>query len=195
VRFRPRYIRDRLTLWYVGIFGAVLGIYICGACLLQYWQLTDQLHDAEIQDLETVEGLLYLTPDGRLLLREDYHSHPQSHLLLDRYMEVLSPGGQVLLRNVRLHGMDLGGPPAPSEGEVGYKSKRMHLQDGTRVLAISHLHILQGKPLIIRLAYSTAPLTERFVEFIGLLLLALPASLFAAGFAGYRVAGKALNPL
>jgi heavy metal sensor kinase len=71
----------------------------------------------------------------------------------------------------------------------------MHLQDGTRVLAISHLHILQGKPLIIRLAYSTEALTERLVEFIGLLLLALPAALILAGFAGYRVAGKALNPL
>jgi heavy metal sensor kinase len=101
----------------------------------------------------------------------------------------------VLLRNDRLYGMYLGGPPAPSEGEVGYKSKRMHLQDGTRVLAISHLHILQGKPLIIRLAYSTGPLTERLFEFIGLLLLALPAALIVAGFAGYRVAGKALNPL
>ncbi len=195
MRFRPRYIRDRLTLWYVGIFGAVLGIYICGACILQYWQLSDQLHHAEIQDLETVEGLLYLTPDGRLLLNEAYHSHPQSHLLLDRYMEVLSPGGQVLFRNDRLHGMDLGGAPAPGEGEVGYKSTRMHLQDGTRVLAISHLHILQDEPLIIRLAYSTEPLTERLVEFIGLLLLALPAALIVAGFAGYRVAGKALNPL
>jgi heavy metal sensor kinase len=32
-------------------------------------------------------------------------------------------------------------------------------------------------------------------EFIGLLLLALPAALVVAGFAGYRVAGKALNPL
>ena len=152
MRFRPRYIRDRLTLWYVGIFGAVLGIYICGACILQYWQLSDQLHHAEIQDLETVEFLLYFNPDGRLLLHEDYHSHPESHLLLDRYMEVLSPGGQVLLRNDRLHGMELGGAPAPREGEVGYESKRMHLADGTRALAISHLHILKGKPLIIRLA-------------------------------------------
>ena len=195
MRFRPRYIRDRLTLWYVGIFGAVLGIYICGACILQYWQLSDQLHHAEIQDLETVEGLLYFTPDGRLLLHEDYHSHPESHLLLDRYMEVLSPDGQVLLRNDRLHGMDLGGAPAPREGEIGYESKRMHLADGTRALAISHLHILQGKPLIIRLAYSTEPVTERLFEFIGLLLLALPAALVVAGFAGYRVAGKALNPL
>ncbi len=121
MRHRPRFIRDRLTLWYVGIFGAVLAVYICGACILQYWQLNDQLHHAEIEDLETVEGLLYFTPDGHLLLHEDYHSHPQSRLLLDRYMEVLSPNGEVLFRNERLRGMYLDGAPSPHEGEVGYR--------------------------------------------------------------------------
>jgi heavy metal sensor kinase len=195
VRLRPRFIRDRLTLWYVGIFGAVLGIYICGACLLQYWQLSDQLHHAEIEDLETVEGLLYFTPDGRLLLREDYHSHPQSRLLLDRYMEVLNPNGQVLFRNERLRGMNLDGAPTPHEGEQGYAARRLWLADGTPVLAISHLHFFDGKPLLIRLAYTTEPLRVRLLEFIGLLMLAMPLALIAAGFAGYRVAGKALNPL
>jgi len=195
MRFRPTYIRDRLTLWYVGIFGIVLAIYICGACILQYWQLSDQLHHAEIEDLETVEGLLYFTPDGRLLLHEDYHSHPQSRLLLDRYMEVLSPDGQVLFRNDRLHGMDLGGTPELREGDVGYQSNKMRLADGTTVLAISHLHLLQGKPLLIRLAYDTETLSRRLFAFLGLLLLAMPIALIAAGFAGYRVAGKALNPL
>ena len=195
MRFRPTYIRDRLTLWYVGIFGIVLAIYICGACILQYWQLSDQLHHAEIEDLETVEGLLYFTPDGRLLLQEDYHSHPQSRLLLDRYMEVLSPDGQVLFRNDRLHGMDLGGTPELREGDVGYQSNKMRLADGTTVLAISHLHLLQGKPLLIRLAYDTETLSRRLFAFLGLLLLAMPIALIAAGFAGYRVAGKALNPL
>jgi heavy metal sensor kinase len=195
VRLRPRYIRDRLTLWYVAIFGAVLGIYICGASVLQYWQLSDQLHHAEIEDIETVEGLLYFTADGRLLLHEDYHSHPQSRLLLDRYMEVLSPDGEVLFRNERLRGMNLDGAPAPHEGEVGYVSRRTRLADGTPVLSISHLHFLTGKPLLIRLAYSTEPLRARLLEFVVLLMLAMPLALIAAAFAGYRVAGKALNPL
>ena len=195
MRFRPRFIRDRLTLWYVGIFGAVLGFYVCGACLLQFWQLSDQLHHAEIEDLETVEGLLYFAPDGRLLLNESYHSHPQSRLLLDRYMEVLSPYGEIRFRNNRLGAMTLGGAPMPHEGEVGYAAKRMRLADGTPVLAISHLHLLQGRPLLIRLAYSTEPLRARLFEFIGLLILAMPFALLAAGFAGYRVAGKALTPL
>jgi heavy metal sensor kinase len=195
MRLRPRFIRDRLTLWYVSIFGAVLAVYICGACILQYWQLSDQLHHAEIEDLETVEGLLYFAPNGHLLLHEDYHSHPGSRLLLDRYMEVLSPGGEVLFRNERLGSMYLNGAPTPHEGEVGYASRRMRLADGTPALAISHLHLLDGKPLLIRLAYSTKPLRARLLEFIGLLLLAMPLALIAAAFAGYRVAGKALNPL
>jgi heavy metal sensor kinase len=195
MRPRPRFIRDRLTLWYVGIFGAVLAIYICGACILQYWQLSDQLHHAEIEDLETVEGLLYFTPDGHLLLHEDYHSHPQSRLLLDRYMEVLNPGGEVLFRNERLRDMYLDGAPTPNEGEVGYALRRIRLADGTPVLAISHLHFFEGKPLLIRLAYSTEPIRTRLLEFIGLLMLAMPLALIATGFAGYRVAGKALNPL
>src|ERR1700735_3283781 len=157
MRFCPTYIRDRLTLWYVGIFGIVLAIYICGACVLQYWQLSDQLHHAEIEDLETVEGLLYFTPDGRLSLHEDYHSHPQSRLLLDRYMEVLSPDGQVLFRNDRLHGMDLGGTPTIHEGDVGYIAKSTRLPDGTPVLTISHVHVFQQKSLLFRLPLHTAP--------------------------------------
>jgi heavy metal sensor kinase len=195
MRLRPRFIRDRLTLWYVGIFGAVLGIYICGACALQYWQLNEQLYHAEIKDLETVEGLLFFTPDGHLLLREDYFSHPQTRLLLDRYMEVLSSSGELLFRNQRLGGMNLDGAPIPGGGEVGFPSKRMRLADGTPVLTISHFHFLEGKPLLIRLAYSTEPIRASLLESIGLLMLAMPLALIAAGFAGYRVAGQALNPL
>src|ERR1700721_1202796 len=71
----------------------------------------------------------------------------------------------------------------------------MRLADGTTVLAISHLHLFQGKPLLIRLAYSTEPLRQRLFEFLGLLLLAMPFALVAAGFAGYSMAGKAINPL
>ncbi len=110
-------------------------------------------------------------------------------------MEVLSPGGNVLFRNDRLLDMYIDGAPTPHEGEVGYVSRRMRLADGTPVLAISHLHLLEGKPLVILLAYSTEPLRDRLLEFTGLLMLAMPLAPIAAAFAGFRVAGKALNPL
>lgn len=195
MRFRLRYVRDRLTFWYVAVFGLLLIAYIGGATFLLFWQLTSQMYHAEIQDVETAEGLLYFTQDGRLAMHEEYHNHPQSRLLLDRLMEVLTPDGEVLFRNDQLKGRELGGAPFEGEGLSGYYERSVHLADGTQVLLISHIHSIDGKPLLIRLAYSTELLTRRIVEFLALLLLALPIALVVSAFAGYRMAGKVLNPL
>jgi heavy metal sensor kinase len=188
-------VRHRLTLWYVGVFGLVLLLFILAATILQYWQLTRQMYHAEIQDIETAEGLLAFAPDGRLILHEEYHNHPQSILLLDRYMEVLTPEGRVLLRNDKLQGQDLGGPPFPDEGLSSYHQRRISLADGTRLLLISHIHAIGAQPLLIRLAYSSAPIEHGVLQFIVLLLLAVPPALLLAGVAGYRMARKALEPL
>jgi heavy metal sensor kinase len=188
-------VRHRLTLWYVGVFGLMLLLFICGATVLEYWQLTRQLYHAEIQDIETAEGLLAFAPDGRLALHEEYHNHPQSLLLLDRYMEVLTPSGQVLLRNAKLQGRDLGEPPFPDEGLSSYHERRVRLNDGTRVLLISHIHSIGDRPLLIRLAYSSAPIEHGVLRFVLLLLLAVPPALLLAGVAGYRMARGALQPL
>jgi heavy metal sensor kinase len=188
-------VRHRITLWYIGVFGLVLLLFICGATVLEYWQLTRQLYHAEIQDIETAEGLLAFAPDGRLVLHEEYHNHPQSILLLDRYMEVLSPTGQVLLRNDKLREQNLGGPPFPNEGLFSYNERRVRLNDGTRLLLISHIHSIGNQPLLIRLAYSSAPVEHGLVQFVALLLLAVPPALLFAGVAGYRMAHKVLQPL
>jgi heavy metal sensor kinase len=188
-------VRFRLTLWYVNVFGGVLVLFICGATVLEYWQLTRQLYHAEIQDIETAEGLLAFAADGRLVLHEEYHNHPQSILLLDRYMEVLTPGGQVLLRNDKLKGQNLGGPPFPNEGLYSYHERRVRLADGTRLLLISHIHSIGSRPLLIRLAYTSAPIENGVLHFVALLLLAVPPALLFAGLAGYRMAHKALEPL
>src|ERR1700733_7222608 len=188
-------VRHRLTLWYVGVFGLMLLLFIFAATLLQYWQLTRQLYHAEIQDVETAEGLLAFAPDGRLVLHEEYHNHPQSILLLDRYMEVLTPEGRVLLRNNKLQGQDLGGPPFPGEGLLSYHQRRVRLADGTRLLLISHIHAIGTQPLLIRLAYSASPIEHGVLQFVALLLLPVPPALLLAGVAGYRMARKALQPL
>ncbi len=195
MHFRPRSIRTRLTLWYMAIFSLVLALFICGACFLHYWQLSAQLYYAEVQDLETVEGLLYFTQDGRLLLREDYHGHPESRLLLDRLMEVLNEQGEVLFRNERLKGQELGGTPLKGEFTIQYFARQLDLPDGTRVLAVSHLHLYNGTPLLMRVAYSTAPLRLHVFEFLESLAFAMPLALFAAGLTGDRMARKAMNPL
>ena len=57
---------------------------MCAARSIQYWELNDQLYHAEFQDMETVEGLLYFSSDGRLQLHEDCHNRPQDRLLLSK---------------------------------------------------------------------------------------------------------------
>jgi hypothetical protein len=130
-----------------------------------------------VQDLETVEGLLYFTPDGRLLLHEDYHGHAQSRLLLDRVMEVMNERGEVLFRNEKLHGQELGGPPLEDEFTIRYFARHIKLSDGTRLLAVSHLHLFNGRPLLMRVAYSTEPLRLHLLEFLKDLAFAMPFAL------------------
>ena len=192
---RISHIRSRLTLWYVAVFGLLFAAYICTACFLQYWQLKQQLYHAEVQDMETVQGLLYFTADGQLSLHEGYFNRPESRLLLDRLLEVLDSNGRVLFRNLKLNGNTLGGRLLPDEGTNGFSPRSLRLADGTPVLVISHAHVLQETPVLIRLAYSTKPLRLQSLQLLGLLTLVLPIALIAAGFAGYRFVIRVLDPL
>jgi heavy metal sensor kinase len=195
VTFRLSHIRSRLTLWYVATFGLLFVAYICTTCFLQYWQLKQQLYHAEVQDMETVQGLLYFTADGQLLLHEEYFNRPESRGLLDRLLEVLDSNGHVLFRNRKLNGNTLGNQLLREEGVNGFSPRSLRLADGTPVLVISHVHVLQGTTVLIRLAYSTEPLKFQTLQLLGLLGLVLPVALIAAGFAGYRFVIKVLDPL
>ena len=192
---RISHIRSRLTLWYVAIFGLLFAAYICTACFLQYLQLKQQLYHAEVQDMETVQGLLYFTADGRVSLHEGYFNRPESKLLLDRLLEVLDSNGHVLFRNRKLDGNTLGTRLLRDEGVNDFTPRSFRLADGTPVLVISHAHVLQETPVLIRLAYSTKPLRFQSLQLLGLLTLVLPIALIAAGFAGYRFVIRILDPL
>ncbi len=193
--FRISHIRSRLTLWYVAIFGLLFAAFIGCACFLQFWQLKQQLYHAEVQDMETVQGLLYFTADGQVSLHEEYFNRPESRLLLDRLLEVLDPNGRVLFRNRKLDGNTLGTRLLPDEGVDDFTPRSFRLADGTPVLVISHVHVLQETPVLIRLAYSTEPLRLQSLQLLGLLTLVLPIALIAAGFAGYRFVIRVLDPL
>ena len=45
-----------------------------------------------VQDLETVEGLLAFTASGDVRVAEDYHAHPESRLVQERYLGYWSSG-------------------------------------------------------------------------------------------------------
>ncbi len=193
--FRPANIRTRLAVSFVAILTGILTIYIAVVFSFQYYLLERQIFHDEIQDVETVEGLLYFDSAGALHLQDKYHSRPQSHLLEDRLMEVRDQSGMILYRSATLRGTILGGATFPEEGANSYNERSIRIADGTHVLLISHLHPVQNKLLLIRLGYSLEPLHDRMLHFFFSLLLATPIALVAAGFAGYRIARRALRPL
>ena len=195
-RFWPTDLRTRLTIWYVGVLAALLVIYAVIVFGFQYAVLTKQIVHDEVQDVVTVEGLLFFDTAGKLQLRQDYFSRPQSHLLVDRLMEVRDrSSGAVLYRTPTLKGMSLGGALRPGEGDEHPNERIVRLQDGTLVLLISHIHGMKGHELVIRLGYSMAPLRARMFQFLLVLLIAIPIALLIAGAAGQAIAKRALSPV
>ena len=52
-----------------------------------------------------------------------------------------------------------------------------------------------GRPILIRLAYSLEPIWLQFDQLLLAFLAAIPIALAGAGFAGYNLARRALQPL
>ena len=166
MRLRPRHLRTRLTLWYVSVLAALLILAWGGTCALLFLQLRSQLDHFAIQEIETVEGLFLFTRNGQLQLRDDYHNHPESKDVIERFLEVRSPDGPVLFRNERLGDRALGAMPFEGEGVGGYSERSARLSDGTRVRLVSRVHKLEGRLLLIRLAHSEEPLFSRLKSYL-----------------------------
>ncbi len=188
-------IRFRLTSWYVLILAAGLLLYIAGTAFALYFQLYHQLTRFAIEDIETVEGLLLFKPDGALFLNEDYHNHPQSRKVLERYLEVLTPRGDILFRNERLGANQIAGSTFEKEGVDGYSERRAELTNGEKVVLVSRRHVLNNRAIIIRLAYSQNEIWSRITELLTASFTALPFLLGVAGILGYQLAGRLLAPL
>ena len=192
---RPKHVRTRLTLWYVFVLGALLTVCIAGASFILVWQMHEQLKRHIVQDLETVEGLLYFSGDGQLHFNEEYHNHPESKLVQERFLEVFSSDGTILYCNDRLGNRTIGGAPFPGEGVGGYSERSSRMSDGTAVLLASRQHSMDSHTVLIRVAYSPQPIWSHLKEFLTVLLVALPFTLAAASIAGYAMAKRALNPI
>ena len=195
IRLRPTQLRIRLTLWYMGVLAGLLILAGGGTFAVLFWQLRSQLDHFAIQEIETLEGLLYFTPQGGLQMHEDYHNHPESKDVIDRFVEVLSPEGVILYRNERLGNRTLGNVLLAGEGVGGYSVRSERLADGTRVRMVSRQHSLDGRPILIRLGHTEEPLWSRLNEMLLGSMFVLPVVLAIAGFAGYGLVRRALGPI
>ena len=185
----------RLALAYVLVFTALMSVFAGGIATVFFLHMRAQLERYTVQDIETVEGLLYVEKDGTLRVREDYHNHPDSRHVLERFLEVRTPGGELLYRNDRLRGRSLGGVPLSLEGVGGYSERAARLADGTRVVMVSRRHTVDGRETLIRLAYSEDAIWHAMRDLAAAAALMLPVMIAVTALAGYRMSRRVLEPI
>jgi heavy metal sensor kinase len=188
-------LRTKLTAWYTLVLAGSLLLFIAGTAFILDVQLFHQLNRFAIEDIETIEGLLYFKADGTLSLNEDYHNHPQSRNVLERLLEVVTPEGRILYRNARLGDDVLGGTPFDREGVAGYSERTFRLKNGDKVLLVSRRHVLGGRQILIRLGYRESEIWLRIRDFLTASFTALPILLALAALLGYHFARRLLSPL
>ena len=59
-----------------------------------FLQMRSQMDNYAVQDIETVEGLLYFDAGGRVMLREDYHNHRSPSRCWNGWWRFGRPSGQ-----------------------------------------------------------------------------------------------------
>jgi heavy metal sensor kinase len=185
-------IRSRLTLLYVGLLSLVLLLYAAGTSAFLFRNLREQLDYRLNADVETIEGLFaWDGPDRVRLMTESLDEDARD--LQPHYLEVWSLNGAVLYRSPQLGREDLGSAPGTVPAHFGARSIR--LADGTRVRFVGRRHVIDGKPIRIRLGLSEQPLWREFWEMVSVLAVGLPVALLLIGGTGYAVARRALRPL
>jgi len=192
---RPKRIRTRLTLYYVGMLAGVLALYFASVSLLLFWQASNVLKRLAAEDLETVKGLLYYDDDGHVDVREDYHHHSDWKQVQERLLEILSQDGTILYRNERLGERTIGGPPFAGEGVRGYSGRSAKMSDGTPIILISRQYDLRGQTILIRVAYSQDLVWNELRGTLLILILVSPLILAATAYAVYATVGRALDPV
>src|SRR5438876_4993057 len=193
MKFRPRNVRSRLTLWYVLVLAGLLALYAGVASLFLFLSLREDFDQNLLEDLETVEGMLAKEPNGGVSL---HSSHPDAaEPRIGHFIEVWSPEGSLFYRSAALQGQPLGRPPSADERLRDPTPSTARLPNGTRIRLVSGVYYIEDQRVVLRVAYSQEALWRELGEFGEVLLLGFPIAVLLAGFGGYALARKALSPI
>jgi heavy metal sensor kinase len=185
-RFRTT-LRTRLTLLYVSLLCIVLVLYAATTSIFLWGSLLREMDLSLDRDLETVENLIALTPDGSVVV----NTGDQEGVLL---LEVWSTSGALIYQNGDLKGQLLG-PPVKSDDASHPANRSVRLANDMWVRVMTRPHRLDRQSVVVRLGVSENALRDEFRRMVGALSLGLPIALLLVGVTGYFVALRALHPL
>ena len=188
MRWRPRHVRTRLTLWYVAVLSAVLAVYIASTLLFMRVSLHRQLDEGLRAELGHLVDRLTPWPDGTVAVA-GYADNGDPGILA----EVWSPAGALLYRSPRLGTQVLGRPEStiPAGGSI----HNLTLANGTPLRVLSRPHVVGGRDAVVRVGVSEENLHREWRELLTGIGFGLPAAILIAGLAGNWLARRALRPL
>src|SRR5688572_27225383 len=185
---RPRSVRVRLTLWYAGAMMVVLALYAVAVLFVvregASQVLDDRLHD----DFDWASDMLAQHPDGTIGEYEEYGEGDSP------WLQVWSLAGGELLYTT----------PAARRNPVPGADK-LAAQAEDRIVRVPDVNPpyrvftggsrIGGRPVIVQVARSEAPLMQDLNQLAFVLLLGLPVGVAAAVVGGYSLARRALAPV
>jgi signal transduction histidine kinase len=189
-------LRTRLPVFYSALLAGALVLYAVCVSAFFLHNLREQLDASLDRDVETVEGDLVTTSDGRVDLTSHEGEADEDEMEGGYLLEVLGSDGSVLYRSNELNGQALG--PVPTDlvqRERGHAAS-LRLNSGTLVRTIArHHHLPGGRMVIVRLGMSEEPSRQEFWEMVGILGIGLPIIVFFVFIAGRLLAARALRPV
>jgi heavy metal sensor kinase len=191
--WRPHSVRVRLTLWYAGALAIVLALYAGGVFAFLRHSLSAELDRRLHEDFEIAEQMLERSDDGGIRWRADEHHHEED-VDDEGWLEVWNPEGQLLYRRAAFGGTgeDTLSSILPLE-RSGYAS--VTLPGSVPVRVLGGPYVIDGLPVVIRVARSEARLHHELSELLLVLGFGFPIAVGGAAFGGYVLARRALAPV
>jgi heavy metal sensor kinase len=183
-------VRARLTLWYVAAMVVVLTVYAAGVFAFVSGSVSRALDGAIRSDFTWAAEMWEQQPDGTLTWFDAQDPAQDEN---NPWLQVWSPNGDLLFQTAVARRN-----PVPESATLAGRASGEIVAvagDGPMFRVLSRPARIGGKPVVIQVARSEAPMLRELRELTLFLVLGLPFGVLAAGLGGYALARGALAPV
>src|SRR6266581_4960348 len=186
---RPRRVRVRLALWYVGVMVVVLAVYAGAVFELVRDNVSSGLDDRLRDDFDWASDMLAQRPDGTIAPYDETGEGDSP------WLQVWSLDGRLLYDTPEARRN-----PVPNGAKLAVAAK-----EEDRIVTIPEVYPpyrvmtggarIGGRPVLVQVARSEGAIAQNQNQLIYILFLGLPGAVAIAGLGGYLLARRALAPI
>src|SRR6266567_4198240 len=186
---RPRRVRVRLALWYVGVMVVVLAVYAGAVFELVRDNVSSGLDERLRDDFDWASDMLAQRPDGTIAPYDETGEGDSP------WLQVWSLEGRLLYNTPEARRN-----PVPRSNQLAVAAK-----EEDRIVTVPEVSPpyrvmsggarIGGRPVLVQVARSEGPVVQNLNQLIYILFLGLPGAVAISGLGGYLLARRALAPI